>query len=340
MAERKKIGLMGCGVVADYGHLPAILTTDGLELAALYDPDPQALARLHARVPTAQVFTEAEPFYTCGLDAVSITSPVPVHLANVSGAARHGLHVLCEKPLAMTDAEIEEMIAVMKQAGRMLATGFCYRFSPVAQRIKQILTEGWIGELRAMRLIYLWDLHGKWSYDASGNRFESPRRIGRFLEGGPMVDCGAHQIDLARWWTGSEIKRSVAAGAWVEEHDAPGHVWLHLDHASGCHTMVEMSFSYSHTATEPADIFRYELIGTDGLIRYDRDGWRFEVRNSHGTTVLPGASEKSFGGMYAAWRDALIAGALGPMPSAEDGLIVTRLARTATESVMAERLVR
>lgn len=333
----KRIGLMGCGVVADYGHSHAIAQTDGLTLAALYDPNPEALARLAARYPEAQAFTEPEPFYRAGLDAVSITSPAPFHKENLRGAAQQGLHVLCEKPLGMDEAEIEEMIGIADTAGILFATALCYRFSPVAQKIKQIVDERWIGDVRAMRLIYVWNLHGKWEYDAQGNRFESSRRIGRFEEGGPLVDCGVHQIDLALWWSGSEPVRQQVAAAWIEEHDAPGHMWLHLDHANQCHTCVEISFSYTHTAQQPHDLFTYELIGTDGLVRYVRDGWFFEVRNSQGTQQLPGASEKDFHGMYAAWRDALQAGSLGAFPSAREGLRLTQIARRATESALATR---
>ena len=333
----KRIGLMGCGVVADYGHSHAIAQTEGLTLAALYDPNPEALARLAARYPAAQAFTDVEAFYRCGLDAVSITSPAPVHRENLRGAAQHGLHVLCEKPLGMNEEEIAEMIALADQAGILFATALCYRFSPVAQKIKQMVDERWIGDIRAMRLIYLWDLHGKWEHDANGSRFESPRRIGRFDEGGPLVDCGVHQIDLALYWSGSEVVRQHAAAAWIEEHEAPGHVWLHMDHANTCHTCVEISFSYTHTAKNPLDLFTYELIGTDGLIRYVRDGWFFEVRNSHGTQQLAGSSEKDFHGMYAAWRDALHTGNLGALPSAREGLRVTQLSRRATDAALATR---
>ena len=153
-----------------------------------------------------------------------------------------------------------------------------------------------------------------------------------------MVDCGVHQIDLARWWTGSEIVHQTASAAWVdEEWEAPDHMWLHLDHANGIHTAVEMSFSYTHTAKEPLSHFSYHLIGTEGIIRYDRDHWHFELRTKHGTFYLPGASEKNFHGMYAQWRDALEAGNSGGLPTARDGLVVTRIARTATDNVIADR---
>lgn len=330
----KRIGLMGCGVIAEHGHADAIANTPGLELTALYDPNPEAIARLQQRFTWARGFTDIEAFYACGLDAVTITSPAPVHHANVLGAAHHGLHVLCEKPLAMDEAEIEDMIRVMDDAGLLLGTALCYRFSPVAQQITRMIRERWIGELRAMRLIYVWDLHGKWEHGPNGDRFESPRRIGRFVEGGPLVDCGVHQIDLALWWSGSPIARQQSAAAWIEEHDAPGHVWLHLDHDNGCHSAIEVSFSYGQSVRDPVDLFVYELIGTDGLIRYNRDGWRFEVRTPEGTQFLPGASEKDFYGLYRAWRDALNAGELGEVPSAQDGLLVTRIARRATDDAI------
>jgi predicted dehydrogenase len=336
----KRIGLMGCGVVAGYGHLPAIAETPGLELVSVYDPNAAQLAAVSARFPHVRCFTDSDAFFNSGIDAVSVTSPAPVHLDNVRLASRYGKHVLCEKPLAMDDAEIEEMIRVMDDAGLMLGTAFCYRFSPVARRIRDLIGEGAIGEPRALRLIYLWDLHGKYEWDESGNRVESPRRVGRMLEGGPMVDCGVHQIDLALWWLSSDVVRQYATAAWVDrENTAPDHVWLHLDHANGAHTMVEMSFAYCHTAREPVNRFVYEIIGTGGLIRYDRDGWRLEVRNESGTYFLPGASEKDFHGMYEAWRDALESGHLGDVPSAEQGLRVTRIARSATAELIAGQAI-
>ena len=70
-----------------------------------------------------------------------------------------------------------------------------------------------------------------------------------------MVDCDVHSIDLARHWLGSEVARHTALGAWVADYEAPDHMWLHLDHESGAHTMVEMSFTYGHTAKEPISFF-------------------------------------------------------------------------------------
>lgn len=329
---------MGCGVVASYGHGPAIRETPGLVLASAYDPNPEQLARFCQNYPGVQGFTDPDAFFSSDIDAVAITSPAPRHRDNISQAAHYGKPVLCEKPLGMNELEIEEMIATMQDANLLFATALCYRFSPVAMKIKELVRSGAIGTVNALRLVYIWNLHGRYEWDSNGNRIVAPRRVGRMVEGGPMVDCGVHQIDLALWWLNSPVAHQVGIGAWVDnDFEAPEHVWLHLDHENGAHTTVEVSFSYAHTVKEPVDRFTYELMGTEGLIRYDRDGWKFEVRTSEATHWLPGGSEKNFQGMYAAFRDTLETGIIGDLPTAEDGLRVTRIARAATDEAIARR---
>ncbi|MGD0061142.1 MAG: Gfo/Idh/MocA family oxidoreductase [Verrucomicrobiia bacterium] len=335
--KRARVGLMGCGTVAMYGHLPALAAAQGLELAAVFDPDSTRLKAAEDEFAVPHAFIDAEPFFTSGLDAVVITSPAGAHLQNVCNAARHGKHVLCEKPLALTEVDAERMIEEMAHAERMLFTSFVYRFSPVALEIKRLINEGAIGRVASLRLVYNWDCHGKFEMDGSGHRVIQKRREDRMLEGGPMVDCGVHQIDLARWWLGSEVVRQHAHAAWADEYRAPDHVWLHLDHADGVHTMVEMSYSYGHTAAQPIGHFCYEIIGADGVIRYDRERQLFEVRNSAGTRSLPWNHEKNFAGTYAAFARALETGEPGDLATGADGLIATRIARTATEQVIADR---
>ncbi len=332
-----RIGLMGAGVVADYGHAPAIASTPGLELASLYDPNPHALAKFASRYPWLRTFTDADAFFASGIDAVTVASPAPAHAENVLRAAAMGLPVLCEKPISLDDGEAEAMQRAMEAAGKPFGVAFCYRYSRVARTIRELIRAGAIGEPRLLRLVYLWNLHGKWEMGPDGTQRESPRRIGRFEEGGPLVDCGVHQIDLARWWTGSEIVSQSRHAAWIEEHQAPGHVWLHLGHQSGCATTVEVSFSYGATVRDPVDTFTYELIGTDGLIRYRRDGWHFELRTQRETRTLPGAGEKDFAAMTAAWRDVLRDGRLGDFPGAVDARIVSKIAGDATRALLASR---
>src|SRR5580704_19229536 len=121
---------MGCGSVADFGHLPAIKSTEGLELYSVFDPDFGRALEMQRKYGVPHAFCDPKLFFESGLDAVTISSPAPTHKANVLECAKRGLPALCEKPLAMNDADANTMIAAMDQAGLPLAVGFCYRFSP------------------------------------------------------------------------------------------------------------------------------------------------------------------------------------------------------------------
>ena len=332
----KRIGLMGCGTVAHYGHIPTILKTPGLELSALFDPDPERLAAAQEKFGIENGFAEVDAFMASGLDAVSITSPAPCHILNVRDAVRHGKHMLCEKPLGMDVDECEEMARLAGGAGLMLFTGFDYRFSPASLKIRELVRAGAIGKVGSLRLIYIWNNHGKYQMDGAGGRILNERRVGRMLEGGPMVDCGVHQIDLARFWLGSEVCEWQAAGAWVDEYDAPDHMYLHMDHENGAHTMVEISYSYCYTAKEPINQFVYELIGTEGVIRYDRGAKLFEMRTGKGTIRFPFSTEKNFAGMYDAFCGALGTGVSDTLPTARDGLVAARISRGATDCLIAK----
>ena len=186
-------------MIAELGHLPALRQTNGLVLDSLFDAKWERTLAMQSKFQVPHAYPTEKQFWESDVDAVVICSPAPMHREHVLQAAKHGKHVLCEKPLAMNEPDIELMISAMGDAGLMFFTGFTYRFSGTAYEIHRLIRRGAIGEVRDLRLNYLWNLHGKWSWNEKGERIPSSLRIGRMLEGGPMVDCGVHQIDLARW---------------------------------------------------------------------------------------------------------------------------------------------
>jgi len=157
-----KIGVLGCGMIAEWGHLPAIRNSDSLTLEAVYDIRWERALSMQRRFHAKHAYPSEDAFWKSDIDAVVICTPAPLHLEHLKRAAAHGKHVLCEKPLAMNEAEIVEMIDIASQAGIQFFTGFTYRFSTAATEISERIRAGEIGELRALRLIYLWNLHGKW----------------------------------------------------------------------------------------------------------------------------------------------------------------------------------
>jgi len=332
-----KIGLIGCGMIAEMGHLPAIKQVPELQIYALYDRTFERAVELQQRFSVPHAYKTEEEFFASDIDAIVICTPVPVHHKNVLDAARAQKHVLCEKPLAMTEKEMLEMQKVMTDAELQFFIGFNYRFSQSSIDIHRLIREKAIGEVRLLRLIYNWHLHGKWELNEHGERVDTPLRIGRMDEGGPLVDCGVHQIDLARWWLESEVEWQHGIGVWLDTYEAPDHVYLHMGHGCGAHTKVEVSFSYNATSRDPRTNFLYELIGTDGVLRYNREEHSFELRNSHGTQYLSWHPEKSFVGMYREFAKALATGKPGDMPTAHDGILASRIARTATEEAIRNR---
>ena len=334
---RVKVGLMGCGMVAGYGHIPAILETPDLQLFAVYDPNEASAREMQKRWKIPAAFSDEAAFFESGIEAVTITSPAPCHLDNVLACARHRLPALCEKPLALNAAEGGMMAGAMKLSGASLHAAFCYRFSPSALKIRELVRAEAIGDARSLRLIYNWNVHGKFQLEADGTNTIQKRREDRMLEGGPMVDCGTHQIDLATFWLGSEVVGYAGQGAWVDDYEAPDHMWLHLDHANGAHTTVEISYSYHHTSRNVRSEFVYELIGTKGVIRYDRSAESFTMENGEGRHVFDFHPEKDFHGMYREWAKTLLHGGSGLMATAEEGLAVADIARKATDEVIRRR---
>lgn len=338
LLKNPRIGLIGCGSVADFGHLPALERLSELDVVALYDPI-KGRAEQYARkfdVPFGT--TEIDAFYAQGLDAVCISSSLPAHHDNVLRAAKEGVHVLCEKPIAESESDALEMVAAMEASGKGFFIGFVYRFSNVAQTLKTWFKSGYVGDVRSIRMIYDWHLHGQWVQDEAGEWIESPMWRGRMLEGGPMIDCGVHLIDLVRWITGHEIVQFDGHGAWVAEYEAPDHVYGHLDLDSGVHAMVEMSFSYGHTSKEPQPVFLYELIGTGGVARFDRNGYILEARDGAGTKRVPGMSEKNFDGMWWQFTRFLETGEVGDLASPQDALRATQVATAITEQAISRRV--
>lgn len=331
------IGLIGCGMIAEKGHIPALKQASDLHLHALYDTSFDRATDLQKWFDIPHAYRTEEEFFAADLDAIVVCTPAPVHHRNVVDAADAGLHVLCEKPLGTSEAEMIEMAEVMEDAGLQLFTGFNYRFSQSALDIRRLVQEGAVGEVRLLRLIYNWNLHGKWQVTDEGERVHTSLRRGRMEEGGPLVDCGVHQIDLARWWLDSTVEWQRGIGVWIDDYDAPDHVYLHMGHSCGAHTTVEVSFSYNATSQEPRSHFLYELIGTDGVLRYNREEHSFELRNSHGTQHLPWYPEKSFAGLYEEFTRALRNGETGNMPTARDGITASRIAQAATEQAIRER---
>ena len=141
-----RVALIGTGKIAVANHIPGIRFCRDAEVVALSDPNPAALAE--ASAATGVTRTYADPFALlkdAPVDAVIVATPNRFHRDLVVAAAESGRHVLCEKPLAMTVEQAEQMVVAAEQAGVRHMTAFTYRFVPAMQYLHHLVSSGALG---------------------------------------------------------------------------------------------------------------------------------------------------------------------------------------------------
>ncbi len=195
--ERLKVGVVGCGAVTAAYHAPALelLVSEGLiEVAGLFDPDPEAMTGIAHMFPTARLASDLGELLERDPDLVLVASPPRYHAEQTILALRAGCSVLCEKPLATTAADAEAMVDAADAAGRLLAVGMVRRYLPATRTIRDLLARNALGELRAVGCF-------------EGGPFDWPVRSESFFDrsesgGGVFLDIGVHVLDLLTWWLG------------------------------------------------------------------------------------------------------------------------------------------
>lgn len=209
-----------------------------------------------------------------GVDAVIITSPHTAHVAQALAAAAAGKHVYLEKPMAISVAECDAIIAACEAAGVQLTVNFVTRFRHAPVAAKRLVDEGAIGAIRMVQMKGAWTsfLLGDVIDEATG-RVIIPMKRWAFdpAEGSQFLDWGVHAIDALRWWTGAEVERVFADyrtfGA-APPDDLSAMVQVRL--TDGVMAHILMTYELPEPGLPPADTTL--LIGADGMIDCDHYG--------------------------------------------------------------------
>ncbi len=196
MNDKVRIGVVGTSWWADAMYLPAfanhpLADVRGFVGGARREHTREFAARWGGpgAYDTLDEMLAAEP-----LEALVILGPNVHHYAYAMAAIERGLHVLCEKPLAMTSGRARRMAEAAERAGVITMTPFTYRFMPVNRYLKELLDEGYIGRPHHLNLRYYtgYGLSGEYSW-----RFD----VGE-AGSGANGDLGSHWAYLARWFYG------------------------------------------------------------------------------------------------------------------------------------------
>jgi predicted dehydrogenase len=191
-----RIAVVGCGAVAEIGHIPAAYGLDKVKLVGLVDSDKTQAEKLAERfgVPKA-VSSLAEVAHE--VDAVILATPPHIRPLLAEQAFSAGLHVLCEKPLANSSAECQAILSAAKRANRVLAVAHTARFFPNRVRVESLLKQKFLGR------VYTVDIE-------QGDPYDWPTRTGytvrrEMVPGGVLLNEGLHSLDALFWWFGSAV---------------------------------------------------------------------------------------------------------------------------------------
>jgi predicted dehydrogenase len=238
----------------------------GAELVALVDANKAAVEGACAELGVKSGYQDyrqalADP----KVQAVVVVVPTVLHRDIVVAAARAGKHVLCEKPMAMTPAECDEMIDACGSAGVKLQIGFMRRFDQSFLSARARIDAGEIGDVVLVKSL----THGpsvpqEWMYDIMASN-------------GPLAEVNSHDIDTLRWFAGSEIVEVYAIGgnfrcpqAKAKYPDFYDNVSMVCRFADGRQGFIDgaVSVGYGYDA-------RTEIVGTKGVMfvgRIEQDG--------------------------------------------------------------------
>jgi predicted dehydrogenase len=197
-----KIGIIGVGNISE-SHIAGYKKDPNAELYAFCDINEERLKMKGERHGVTRLYTSAEEMCNAlpELDAVSVCVWNCNHYECTMAALRAGKHVLCEKPLAMNEAQAVEMCEFAKSQGKLLMVGFVRRFMAETEELKRLTDEGYFGDMYYTKATYL-RLNGN-----PGGWFCDKKRSG----GGPVIDLGVHVIDEARYLMGNPQPVSVYA---------------------------------------------------------------------------------------------------------------------------------
>ncbi|WP_160723829.1 Gfo/Idh/MocA family protein [Bacillus sp. USDA818B3_A] len=204
-----RVGVIGCGSIAKYRHLPEYQVNPNVELTAVCDIN-QERAIETAEKYGVLFYTDYKELLKSGkVDAVSVCTPNYLHAPITIDALEAGLHVLCEKPMATSKEEAEAMIAAAEKNGKKLMIGHNQRFVPSHQKARQLIANGEVGKIYSFRTAFGHGGPEGWSADGKESWFFEKEKA--FV--GAMGDLGVHKTDLMRYVLGEEI---VEVGAFVE----------------------------------------------------------------------------------------------------------------------------
>jgi len=276
--ERKlKWGVSGLGRYAESAFLPALIQSKRNKLISLYSSNLGRAKNLAGSFSADLATDDFKRFLQSDIQAVYIAGANNDHYWQVIEAAKAGKHILCEKPLAITSAQAEEMVKVCKENNVQLAVNYIYRINPLVKKAKELITKQMLGKIVSVSISFYIDM-------APSNNFRFNKEKSG---GGALRDLGTHTIDMLRYFGGeiSEITGYVDNIVYKSEVD---------DFATGLIKFQKSGYGRFTVSFNAQKAFnRIEIVGYNGCLSIDNI---FVKRGIPGklTIDLNGEARKAF----------------------------------------------
>ncbi len=252
-----RMAVVGAGAIAQVAHLPVLSKMRGAELVALCDSDRAKARALADRFGIRDAFADIEDLLSFDtVDAVVVATPSHLHEPHVLAALASGVDVLCERPLSLTSAGVERILAAASRSGRKVIVGNNHRFRSDVQALDRFLHGGELGKLTGIRA-GSFRLRGM----VAGWRLRRNE-----AGGGVLFDEGQPLIDLAMW---------------LANFPTPERVWAHIDRERGDNSVEEAALVTVECANGAAFSFdlSWTYVGSE-------ERWWFEALSSRGSARL------------------------------------------------------
>jgi predicted dehydrogenase len=219
-----KVAIAGLGVGSTQ-IIPALAEMPGMKLVAAADFRKDALETFRRKYGGRGYDSVEKLCEDPEVEAVWVSTPNQFHCEHVITAAERGKHVVVEKPMALSIAECEKMVAAVEKNKVKLLCGHTQSFNPAIRAMRQVMQSGELGALRALHT---------WMYTDWMLRPRMPAELDVQSGGGVVYRQGPHQIDTIRL-LGGGMARSVRAmtGQWMSERPAPGYYSAYVEFEDG-----------------------------------------------------------------------------------------------------------
>lgn len=198
-----KVGIIGCGSIAEFRHAPEYAANPQAEIVAYYDPNTARAEKLAGLYGGTVVDDYKKITQNPVIEAISDCSTNEMHHIITTDALEHGKHVLCEKPMAISLDEAQKMVEAGKKSGKILMVAHNQRLAAAHQKAKEILTSGQLGRVLTFATVFGHKGPEYWSENKSKSTWFFDKNRSVF---GVAGDLGIHKIDLIRYLLDDEIQ--------------------------------------------------------------------------------------------------------------------------------------